>query len=282
MKIIDVISRRSPEPWAEGEKIPWDDPDFSARMLKEHLTQEHDRASRRREKISQHIQWIHSELLDGKTGRRILDLGCGPGFYCAALARLGHTCVGVDFSPASIKHARSEAARAGLDIEYRLQDLRAGKYGQSFDLALLISGEFNVFRSSEIAEILAQASSALTPDGMLVLEVHTFEYVRELGQRSATWFSAHQGLFSDKPHLCLTERSWISDQRATVERYYIIDANTSEVTRHASTMLAYTIDEYLSLLRDAGFASFSRHASLAGEDGDSEEGLQVIVADKAD
>ena len=46
MKIIDIIKRTpTPEPWVEGDKIPWNDPDFSERMLREHLTQDHDLAS---------------------------------------------------------------------------------------------------------------------------------------------------------------------------------------------------------------------------------------------
>jgi len=37
--------------WHGAYKIPWDDPDFSRRMLAEHLSQEHDMASRR-------VEWI--------------------------------------------------------------------------------------------------------------------------------------------------------------------------------------------------------------------------------
>ena len=46
--LTDLIQRDiAPKPWAEGEKIPWNDPEFSRRMLKEHLSQKHDAASRR-------------------------------------------------------------------------------------------------------------------------------------------------------------------------------------------------------------------------------------------
>lgn len=41
-----MINRtKIPEPWSEGEKIPWNEPAFSERMLKEHLSQNHDAAS---------------------------------------------------------------------------------------------------------------------------------------------------------------------------------------------------------------------------------------------
>ena len=66
MKLMDIIHRqRVPKPWAEGEKIPWNDPDFSKRMLNEHLSQAHDAASRRFEIIEKHVSWIHHQVLQG-------------------------------------------------------------------------------------------------------------------------------------------------------------------------------------------------------------------------
>ena len=35
-----------PTPWAYGGNLPWDDPAFSERMLREHLDQTHGAASR--------------------------------------------------------------------------------------------------------------------------------------------------------------------------------------------------------------------------------------------
>ena len=98
------MNEQPPEPWVEGDHLPWDDPGFSERMLQAHLSQRHDVASRRFETIDRHIAWIHDSLLQGRTSR-ILDLGCGPGFYLQRLAGLGHACVGIDFSPASIAYA---------------------------------------------------------------------------------------------------------------------------------------------------------------------------------
>lgn len=45
---------------AEESKIPWDEPAFSQRMLANHLSQEHDWASRRQNVIDQQVEWIAS------------------------------------------------------------------------------------------------------------------------------------------------------------------------------------------------------------------------------
>ena len=97
----------------EERKIPWDEPAFSQRMLENHLSQEHDWASRRLAVIEQQVAWLDGQL---PAGARILDLGCGPGFYTRQLAERGFCCTGVDFSPASIAWARQQAQAASLDI----------------------------------------------------------------------------------------------------------------------------------------------------------------------
>ena len=38
-----------------GRRLPWDDPEFSERMLREHLSQDHDMASRRQNLIDLHV-----------------------------------------------------------------------------------------------------------------------------------------------------------------------------------------------------------------------------------
>ena len=90
MTLLDLASRAIPAlPWHEGDNIPWDDPAFSVRMLREHLAQSHDAASRRAITINRQVDWLHRGVLDARPVA-ILDLGCGPGLYTSRLARLGH------------------------------------------------------------------------------------------------------------------------------------------------------------------------------------------------
>jgi SAM-dependent methyltransferase len=106
MKITDIVNRQNPpQPWEEGEKIPWDEPEFSKRMLKEHLSQDHNAASRRFEIVHRQVDWL--ERLAGGLERdlKVLDLACGPGLHSLDFARRGHSTHGIDFSPASIEWA---------------------------------------------------------------------------------------------------------------------------------------------------------------------------------
>ena len=279
MRLADVVGRAAPAPWAEGEKIPWHEPGFSARMLCEHLSQDHDAASRRAILVGAHVAWLYDHVMSGRPGS-VVDLGCGPGLYTSRLARRGCSCLGIDFSPASIEHARAEAEREGLACKYRLGDLRAGGFGEGHALALLCNGELNVFRRHEVADLLRAAYASLAPGGWLVLELHDERAVERLGRRAPSWYTAARGLFSELPHLCLRESAWCAEERAGVNRYFIVDCATGDVERHADTMLAWSDAELRQTLADAGFADVEVHASLDGAAAPSTEDLFVLIASK--
>jgi SAM-dependent methyltransferase len=272
--LTDLIRRDMfPKPWVEGEKIPWNDPEFSQRMLKEHLSQKHDAASRRTSIIKKHVNWIHNFVLD-EVPSRILDLGCGPGLYSARLAALGHATVGIDFGPASIEYA---VKHAHANSSYTLGDIRATDFGSGYDLAMLIFGEFNVFRPEDARLILRKARAALNPGGKLLLEVTSFDAVYEIGNQPATWYSAENELFADKPHLCLMESFWNNEQCVAIERYYIVDAASGEVTRYSASTQAYEEEQLATLVKEAGFNPLDFYPSLTGQQEEISE-MMILLA----
>lgn len=278
MSLMSLISRNpTPEPWSEGDNIPWNEPGFSARMLTEHLSQDHDAASRRFEKIDRHVRFIHYLL--GERPSRILDLGCGPGLYATRLARLGHRVSGIDYSPASVEYARNLAESDRLECRFELADLRTAAFGSNYDLAMLIYGELNVFPRSTAVDILRRAHVALNDGGLLLLEPHTFEGVRGPGCRQE-WWTSTGGLFSPRPHLVLEETFWDDAAQIRTDRYYVIDAETATISRHAASYQAYRPDEYNRMLAEAGFTAVQVYPSLTGEEDPQQPGLFVLTARK--
>jgi len=279
--LLDVVNRiPEPAPWVEGDNIPWDDPEFSERMLAEHLSQDHDLASRRFETIERHVEWILSGVL-GSRPAKVLDLACGPGLYTVRLARAGCECVGIDFSPASIRHATDiAAAQAQLSCDYHHADVRDAFFGRGFDLVMMVYGQFNVFPRNRGFEILKKAHEALKRGGSLLLEVQSQKQIRQGGESSSTWHSVPSGLFSEAPHLVLQENFWHADARASTTRFWAIDGHTGAVDRYALSNEAYTEHELTDALRSAGFDDVERFPSLSGEAVAGEQDLPVVVARK--
>lgn len=275
MKLPEIVNRQiPPTPWAEGENIPWNDPGFSQRMLLEHLSQEHDAASRRFPTINQHVGWIHCVVLKEKPSK-ILDLGCGPGLYTGRLASLGHTCVGIDYAPASIRYARETAQRESLACTYQENDLRLAEFGQDFDLVMQIYGEFNVFSPKDANRILDKIYAALKPGGKLLLEVHTYDTIWQLGHQAVSWSAEKAGLFSDQPHLLLQEGFWHDQTCVATRRFFVIDAVSGEVSRFAASYQAYTVEEYRRLAQQHSFNDIGITLDLSGG---FEEGPKDFIA----
>jgi SAM-dependent methyltransferase len=279
MQLAELWQRAiPPEPWREGDNIPWNDPAFSARMLAEHLSQAHDAASRRGATIDRQVAWIQQTLLRGRP-TSVLDLGCGPGLYTSRLARLGHTCVGIDFSPASIEYARA-TADAQLNCRYQLEDLRSAAYGSSFGLVMCVFGEINVFPREQASTLLRKAYDALAGGGLLLLEAHTFAAIEQIGERTPRWYTAESGLFGAEPHVCLVEHFWHADSGAATTRYYVIDLKTGALSRYAQSFQAYTQPQYAELLQACGFDDVVFLPALTGAPEPEQPDLLVVVARK--
>ena len=240
--------------WDGAYKIPWDDPDFSRRMLAEHLSQEHDLASRKHDMIRTQVHWINEHICNN-TPAKLLDISCGPGLYIKQFATLDYDCTGIDFSPASIEYAKGQL---GNKVKLINGDIRSVDFGSGFDLAMMIYGEFNVFSPDECKKILKKTFEAISPGGKLLLEAHTFEAVERIGRAPNSWYKSGPGLlglFSDEPHICLIENHWFNRQQTALQQFHILNSARGAVTTYRSTTKAWTNEQYTDLLKEAGFTS---------------------------
>jgi len=254
MKFADITNRPiPPQPWVEGEKIPWDEPGFSKRMLKEHLSQDHDAASRKADVIHRQVDYI--ERIGGGLEKdlKVLDIACGPGLHSLDLARRGHSTFGIDFSPASIEWAKSSAAEQSLASEFVHGDLRKTEFGSRYDLAMLLFGEINVFTAEDVSLIVKKAREALKSDGVLLLEPHEPGVIQKNFETPPNWSTHESGLFSDQPHMLLEEGFWHDDQQVAVKRWYVVDTETTEVTRYSQTVVEYTKSKLVDIVEAGGF-----------------------------
>lgn len=99
---------------------------------------------------------------------RVLDVGCGGGLLCEALARAGAKVTGIDLAPGMIEVARLHAAEQALDIDYRVASAES--------MAESAAGTFDVVTSMEMLEhvpapqpMTATLARLVRPDGHVFL-----------------------------------------------------------------------------------------------------------------
>lgn len=243
-----------PEPWSWGGNLPWDDPVFSERMLREHLDQAHGAASRVTEERQLQLDWIWSKL--GLTaGMQICDLTCGPGLYMVELARRGCAVMGVDFGPAAVAYARDLAGNAAVAERCTIvqEDIRTVTLpAETFDLVLLIYGQLAVFTKAEAADLLAKAAAALKPGGHLIVELLNQDRVDKTS--SNWWFTDETGLWGDGPFLHLGERFWDDEQALSYERFHVLHLESGQYTEVHLCDQSYAIATLQGMMRTAGFS----------------------------
>jgi ubiquinone/menaquinone biosynthesis C-methylase UbiE len=254
-KILWKIYHRPvpPLPWAEGGNLPWDEPAFSERMLREHLDESHGAASRVTAERMRQIEWMWGKLgLHPDT--RLLDVTCGPGLYAVEFARRGCEVTGIDFSPASIAYARDLALSEGVAERcvFVQQDVRQMDYsGAGFDAATFIYGQLAVFKGEEAQALLTQIASALKPGGRLCVELLNQDRVDR--KHSTWWFTDDKGLWGDKPFLHLGERFWNEAEEISIERFHIIHLETGALTQVMLCDQTYAIETMVRMMKRAGF-----------------------------
>jgi len=252
--------RQPPVPWEDGENLPWNDPEFSARMLKEHLDQSHNAASRRMPEIRAMVP-VMMDWLGLRSGSRLLDVTCGPGLYAAEFARQGVQVTGIDFGPASLAYARRHCE--GLNCQFIESDVRAMKFdGAEFDAAIYIYGQPTVLRPVEFEDVLRRIRRALRPGGKLLLEILDYE---QFDKRDTDWwYTDRGGLWGDFPYLHLGERRWDPEKQAATERFYVVNLDSGEMQSYGLSDQAYTAAQMEGFLSRAGFGEMQIHPNWDG------------------
>jgi SAM-dependent methyltransferase len=265
-----MAAERPARAWVSGSQIPWNDPEFSSRMLAVHLDPTTHMASRSPDVISRHLDWLIAQFSGTvEAGGHILDVGCGPGLYCHELARRGYRATGFDFSGEPLAWAKSTAETENLDCRFfeadltRLPDDFPETVGQ-VDVITFWFGEFHSFEPQVAAEFLARLAALLKPGGLFVLEYQPSAIF--VTEDSSEWSAEDKSVFCDQPHLWLQEYSWDEEAGAEVHVHWIIEQQSGNLKRYIQCHHRWSDGDLVDLLADVGLVDPVHHPPITGCD----------------
>ena len=117
------------------------------------------------------------------SGKTALDLCCGPGRYCIALAHNGFTVTGVDKTKYLLDRARSKARAEKAKIEWVRLDMRDFIRAAAFDLVLSMYTSFGYFNDkNEDLRVLDNIITNLRPGGVCLMDLMGKECVARILQ----------------------------------------------------------------------------------------------------
>lgn len=275
---LKILAETGEKPilFSAGEKLFWDDPHISQKMLEAHLNPDWDAASRKPEIIDATVDWLVNSLIL-KKGSRILDIGCGPGLYCTRLYRHGLDVTGMDYSRNSIDYAVRYAAENNMDIRYIYQNYLTMDYEEEFDAIFLIFCDLGALSDIDRDNLLQKVHRALKPGGFFVFDVFTKYYRRE--KPASNWYVSETGFWKPYPHLVLEQGFHYEEENVLLNRYTVMDERGNmwdyRVWDHY-----YSVESISKVLREQDFKIQEVWSDLTGKALEEEAGTLGVVAVK--
>ena len=253
----------------------WTDPHIAQQMLKTHLDQSTDLASRRLSFIEASVRWLQQRF-DIGPGTRIADFGCGPGLYATRLAQLGAAVTGIDFSANSLAYAKETAVSHNLAIDYIHTNYLEFQSDKRFDLILLIYCDFCALSPAQRQQLLGIFRQHLADGGAIMLDVHSLvEY--DKFEEGVSYGRCQSGDFwTDEDYFSFTNQFKYEAEHVTLAKYSIFTPSRSF---EVYNWLQHFDRESLTAEFDtSGLAITNWYANVAGEPPNSQSNTMAIVA----
>ncbi len=221
-ELADIHQR--PEPFSVyTADVLWTEPHLSQQMLHNHLNQDTDLASRRLPAIDAVVDWIDRKF--NLYGKRVCDLGCGPGLYAQRFAERGARVHGLDFSVNSIAFAQEAARETNSSVEYRVANYLKDPLPSGQDLVTMIYCDLCVLSPPQREVIYQKVRYALNPGGTFFFDVMSMNAYEAREETSAFGHRFMGGFWAEGDYFAFQNTFKYDAEKVSLDKYTIIEAH---------------------------------------------------------
>lgn len=207
-------------------------------------------------------------------GRRGLELGCGSGAFCRALARAGYRMTGADISAPMLSEGAKRAREEGVRVEFVQADAASFRSPEKYDFILSPNDCYNYISKEKISAAFARAAASLNKGGIFWFDVSSACKLRQkvannifADDREEVTYLCFNELFFDRVEMDVT--LFVKERDGRFRRFD---------ERH--TQYIHEEGELLSALDSAGFEALRVEGHL-GEDKAGSDRLNFICRKQA-
>ncbi|MCI0457529.1 MAG: class I SAM-dependent methyltransferase [Gemmataceae bacterium] len=192
-------------------------------------------------------------MLQAPPPARLLDVPCGGGRHCLALAARGYHLTGVDLSADFLDAARSQAAARSATVRWEQRDMRDLPWPREFDGAYCFGNSFGYYEDDGNADFLRAVGRALKPGARFLLDASYITEILLPTLQTRNWYELGETVALADRHYdpatgrLYVEYTWIRDGRR--EKY-------------AMSARLYSYGEVCRLLEGGGFTVVQGFGSL--------------------
>lgn len=197
--------------------------------------------------------------------KTILELACGTGIQAVRFAEKGYEVTGLDLSYEMLELAQKKAETAGVMLELAQADMMALEGVGDFDAVTCYSDSLCYMADQEaVLRVFEGVYSVLHSGGIFLFDVHSIYQMEEVFanysyhenyEDFAFVWDTYEGEYE---HSIVHELTFfVKDEESDEERFIRRDEIHEERT--------YSIETYITLLKQAGFASVEVFADFEDE-----------------
>lgn len=254
---LHALARR-PKPFSQlTARELWTRPHLARQMLTYHLSQKTELASRPIAAIDQVVGWIDAQL--ELSGKRLCDLGCGPGLYARRFAALGAEVTGVDFSKHSLDYARAQSKHK---IRYLEADYLSDTLPQEFDVVTLIYHDFCALSPDQRKTLLGRIRKMLSSGGHLVMDVAAIGALDARQDSIEIEYRLMGGFWSEGDYVGIHRTHIYAEEQLSLDHFLIVEPG--ETWQIYNWLQHFTPQKIETELNNAGFVIELMAGDLTG------------------
>lgn len=220
-KLKNINSKPKPFEYYTAIEL-WTNDYTAQQMLNFHLNEDLDLASRNKAFMDRSTKFIIEQFKMDDT-IDVVEFGCGPGLYTHKFTETGARVTGIDVSANSIKYAKDQADKAGLDINYIVADYLNFDTDKRFDLILLIFTDLCVLSPERRSVLLKKFYKFLKPGGRIFLDVSSFAAFENKVESATYEKNQLFGFWSPNDYYGFLNTFKYDEEKVSLDKYTIIE-----------------------------------------------------------